>query len=129
MVAQQVAPGFDRTRVLSLAASLERYSKHPLAAAIVDAVLDDTELCDRVVRKQDEAIERLLARDFDGTLLRYVDQVLKSQRKPAPPIAWDFWDQFRQAEELYEIQQYRPAVFRGLPESPESTAGLVEEKR
>jgi len=37
LVAQQVAPGFDRQRVLSLAASLERYSKHPLAAAIVDA--------------------------------------------------------------------------------------------
>lgn len=37
LVAQQVAPAFDRARVLALAASLERYSKHPLAAAIVDA--------------------------------------------------------------------------------------------
>ena len=31
------APGFERTPVLQLAASLEQYSKHPLAAAIVNA--------------------------------------------------------------------------------------------
>jgi hypothetical protein len=71
----------------------------------------------------------LRAKDFDGTLLRYIDQVLKSPRKPMPPVAWDFWDQVRLAEELFELQQYRPAVFRGLPDSPESKTGLVEEKR
>src|SRR5262245_6942604 len=32
---QLVAPGFDKHDVLSLAASLERYSKHPLADAIL----------------------------------------------------------------------------------------------
>ncbi|MEX2113394.1 MAG: heavy metal translocating P-type ATPase [Pirellulales bacterium] len=37
LVAQHVAEGFDRARVLTLTASLERYSKHPLAQAIVDA--------------------------------------------------------------------------------------------
>ncbi len=79
--------------------------------------------------KQDEALGRLRAKDFDGTLLRFVEQVLKSPRKPAPPVAWDFWDQVRLAEELFELQQYRPAIFRGLPESPESKTGLVEEKR
>ena len=98
-------------------------------SALVDAVIDNADLGDRIVRKQDEALQRLLAKDFDGTLLRHIDQVLASPRKPAPTIAWDFWDQFRQAEELYELQQYRPAIFRGLPESPESKAGLVEERR
>ena len=34
-------------------------------------------LCDRVVREQDAALARLRAKDFDGTLLRFVDQVLK----------------------------------------------------
>jgi len=98
-------------------------------AAIVDAVVDDPELYDRIVRGQDAALERLRAKDFDGTLLRYIEEVLSAPRKPAPQIAWDFWDQFRQAEELYELQQYRPAIFRGLPDSPESKTGLVEEKR
>jgi hypothetical protein len=44
-------------------------------------------------------------------------------------VAWDFWDQLRLAEELFELQQYRPAIFRALPDSPESKVGLVEEKR
>jgi hypothetical protein len=104
-------------------------TQEPLeVAALVDAVLDDTDLADRIVQRQSDALERLWAKDFDGTLLRYVDQVLKSPRKAAQPIAWDFWDQFRQAEELYELREYRPAIFRGLPESSDSKAGLVEEK-
>ncbi len=98
-------------------------------AAIVDTVIDDQELADRIVIGQGAALDRLRSKDFDGTLLRYVDQVLKAPRRPAPPVAWDFWDQFRVAEELYELQQYRPAIFRGLPDAPDTTAGLVAEKR
>jgi L-malate glycosyltransferase len=105
-------------------------TQEPLeVAALMDTVLDDTQLYDRIVQKQDDALKRLKSKDFDGTLLRFVDQVLKSSRKPAPQVAWDFWDQFRLAEELFDLQQYRPAIFRGLPESSESKAGLVEEKR
>ncbi len=37
LVAQHVAGGFDRADVLRLVASLERYSKHPLASAIMKA--------------------------------------------------------------------------------------------
>jgi L-malate glycosyltransferase len=97
-------------------------------ATLIDTVVEDSQLCDRIVRSQNRALTRLWAKDFDGTLLRYVEQVLQSPRKPVPPIAWDFWDQFRQAEELSELREYRPAVFRGLPESLESKVGLVEEK-
>jgi L-malate glycosyltransferase len=88
-------------------------------AALVDAVLSDAALYDAIVRKQNEAVDRLLAKDFDGTLLRFVDRILKSPRKTLPQVAWDFWDQFKLAEELYELQQYRPAIYRGLPDSPE----------
>ncbi len=105
-------------------------TEEPLeVAALVDAVLDDHGLYDQIVATQDKALERLRAKDFDGTLLRFVQQALDAPRKPSPPVAWDFWDQFRLAEELFELQQYRPAIFRGLRESPESKAGLVEEKR
>lgn len=37
---QLVAPGFDSVEVLTLAASLERYSKHPLARAILAAATE-----------------------------------------------------------------------------------------
>jgi L-malate glycosyltransferase len=104
-------------------------TQEPLeVAAIVDTVVDDLAMFDRIVRRQGDALKRLWAKDFGGTLLRYVDQVLQNPRKPVPPIAWDFWDQFRQAEELSELREYRPAIFRGLPESPDSKVGLVEEK-
>ena len=36
-----LAPGFEREQVLSLTASLERYSKHPLARAILAAAADE----------------------------------------------------------------------------------------
>jgi L-malate glycosyltransferase len=105
-------------------------TEEPLeVAALVDTVVEDHALCDRIVGSQNEALKRLWAKDFDGTLLNYVDQVMNHPRKPAPPIAWDFWDQFRLAEELYDLREYRPAIFRGLPDSPESKAGLVEERR
>jgi hypothetical protein len=95
-------------------------TQEPLeVAALVDAVLNDDSLYQAIVRKQDEAVARLKAKDFDGTLLRFVDQVLSTPRKPAPQVAWDFWDQFKLAEDLYELQQYRPAIYRGLPDHPE----------
>jgi hypothetical protein len=63
------------------------------------------------------------ARDFDATVVAVVEQLLASPRKPAPPVAYDFWRQFRLAEELDEIRQTRPAAFRALP--PEPDAGVV----
>jgi glycosyltransferase involved in cell wall biosynthesis len=98
-------------------------------AALVDAVLSNNDLYDAIVTKQDEAVARLRAKDFDKTLLRFVDQVLKTPRKPLPPIAWDFWDQLKLSEELFELQQYRPAIFQALPAGPGSTAGIITEKK
>ena len=98
-------------------------------AALVDTVLSDDKLCDAIVAKQEDALARLRAKDFDKTLLGFVDRVLGSPRKPAPPVAWDFWDQLRLGEELYELQQYRPAIFQALPPAPGPTAGIVPEKK
>jgi len=47
---QIVAPGFDARRVLSLVASLERYSRHPLSRAIVAAA--DAEHVERLESSQ-----------------------------------------------------------------------------
>ena len=69
----------------------------------------------RVLRGQDAGVDRLRAGDFDGTLLRYVEQALSSPRLPAPALAFDFWRQFKLADQLEEIRQYRPAAFKALP--------------
>ena len=85
-------------------------------AALVDAVVSDAALRDAVIARQDAALARLLGKDFGGMLLRFVDQALHAPRRTAPPVAFDFWDQVRQAEVLEELRSYRPAAFQALPE-------------
>ena len=84
-------------------------------AAIIDAVLDDAGLYERVVASQDAALARLRGRDFGGTLLRFVEQALSVPRQGSAEVSFDFWDQFDTYERLKGLQQYRPAVFRALP--------------
>mgnify|MGYP003346586799 CR=1 FL=1 len=84
-------------------------------AAIVNALLADGETEAKVLAAQDAALERLRGQDFDGTLLRFVRQVLDSPRIPPAHVAYDFWRQFKLAEELEVIRQTRPAAFRALP--------------
>ena len=88
--------------------------KNPLhVAALVDAVVSDTDLRDRVLASQDAALGRLRARDFAATLLGYVDRALTAPRA-SHHVAFDFWEQYRAYERLKELQQYRPAVFQAL---------------
>ena len=84
-------------------------------AAVINEVVTDTVLQDRIICAQDAALARLAAKDFGGTLLRFIDQVKQSPRLPHPPIAFDFWDQVTLAEELEEIRMYRPAAYQALP--------------
>jgi L-malate glycosyltransferase len=100
------------------------HRKDPVeVAALVDAIVGDASLRERVLSSQDAALDRLLAKDFGGMLLRFVDDVLRSPRRPAPPVAFDFWDQVRQAEALEEIRAYRPAAFEALPDEPGPVTG------
>jgi glycosyltransferase involved in cell wall biosynthesis len=94
--------------------------KDPLyVSGLIDAIAGNDELRARVVEGQDAALDRLEARDFGGTLLQFVDQMLASPRRPHPPVAFDFWDQVKLLEELEDIWLYRPAAYRALPEAPE----------
>jgi len=93
-------------------------------AALMEALVSDGDLLDRVLDAQDAALDRLLAQDFDRLVVRFVEQVLAGPRKPPAPVAYDFWRQFTLADELEEIQQTRPAAFRALPFSPDD-AGTV----
>lgn len=85
-------------------------------ARLMEAVLDDQRLEEAVVASQDQALARLLAKDFAGTLLRYVDGLLQRPPRPAPDVAWDFWQQFDQFERFEELRQFRPALYKALPQ-------------
>ena len=93
-------------------------------AALVNGLLSDDRLEAQVLAAQDAALARLRVHDFDRTLLRFVRRILDAPRRPLPPVAYDFWRQFRQAEELETIRQTRPAAFRALPPAP-ADAGVV----
>jgi glycosyltransferase involved in cell wall biosynthesis len=85
-------------------------------ARLMAAVLDAPEVEDAVLQSQDAALERLLTRNFAGTLLGFVDALQQQPPRPAPDVAWDFWAQFDQFERLEELRQFRPAVFQALRE-------------
>src|SRR6187402_712802 len=91
-------------------------TKDPFEVArLMAAILDDADVEDAVIATQDAALERLLAKDFGGTLLRFVDQVQATPSRPAPEVPYDFWPMFDQAERLEELRQFRPAIYRALP--------------
>jgi L-malate glycosyltransferase len=89
----------------------------PEIARLMDAVLSDGSLEEAVIQSQDAALARLQGRDFSGTLLHFVDQLLGCPPRPAPEVAFDFWAQYEQYERLEELRQYRPSLYRALPES------------
>jgi glycosyltransferase involved in cell wall biosynthesis len=87
-------------------------------ATLMDAILSDCDLRDAIVDGQLAAVDRLLAHDFAGTLLGFVDRILSMPRASAPHVLFDFWHQFDAAQDLEELRLYRPSVFRALPERP-----------
>jgi glycosyltransferase involved in cell wall biosynthesis len=86
-------------------------------ATLIDAIISDSRLQDRIVEGQLAAVDRLRAKDFDGTLLGFVDRILTEPRAPRPAVAFDFWHQFDAAQELEELRLYRPAIYKALPGS------------
>lgn len=98
-------------------------TKNPFEIArVMEAVLDDRRIEDAVLASQDAALDRLLARDFGGTLLRFVGELARTPPRPAPAVPWDFWAQFDQFERLEELRQFRPALFKALPLEPAGRA-------
>ena len=94
-------------------------TKEPLEVArLMDAIIADRGLQDRIVQGQLAAVDRLRSKDFGGTLLRFVDDILSKPRAPQPKVAFDFWGQFDAAQELGEIRLFRPALYHALPPPP-----------
>ncbi len=90
--------------------------KHPAhVASLMDAVISDPDLQDAIVAGQQAAVARLRAKDFEGTLLGYVRQILEGPRTGGPRVTLDFWNQFDAFERLEAIRQIRPSAFKALP--------------
>jgi hypothetical protein len=87
-------------------------------AHLMDAILSNATLRDDIVEGQLAAVDRLRAKDFGGTLLGFVNDILSKPRAPVPKVAFDFWAQFDAAQELEEIRLVRPAAYHALPEAP-----------
>lgn len=87
-------------------------------ATLMDAILSDPALQDRIVDGQLAAVRRLQSRDFAGTLLGFVERILASPRAPLPSVAFDFWHQFDAAQQLEELRLERPSIYKALPEPP-----------
>lgn len=99
-------------------------TKDPFEVArLMAAILEDAAVEDAVIASQDAALDRLLAKDFGGTLLRFVEEVRALPPRPAPDVPYDFWAMFDQAERLEELRQFRPAIYRALPACAEAKVG------
>jgi len=90
--------------------------KDPMrVAALIDQVATNDDLASRIAEAQDAALARLMARDFGGLLLRFIDEIRQAPRRPHPPVAFDFWEQVDEAVQLQELRPYRPAAYLALP--------------
>ena len=87
-------------------------------AAIMHTVLSSPVLESEIVRDQDAALDRLLARDFAGVLLGMVDQVTRASRLPRAEVRSDFWQRFAEWERLEELRLHRPSAYQALPFAP-----------
>jgi len=79
------APGFERRELLKLAASLEQYSKHPLARAILDAARKDHLALDSVAEISERPGEGLRGRVGKRTLWITGRGKLDGQHISLPP--------------------------------------------
>ena len=62
--------------------------KDPIhVATLMDAIVSDTSLQDRIVDGQLAAVDRLRSKDFAGTLLHFVDEMLARPRAPQPSVS------------------------------------------
>jgi L-malate glycosyltransferase len=94
------------------------HDKDPLrVAALIDQVATNRDIAERVIESQDAALARLLKKDFSGTLLRFVTQMLEAPARPRPPVAFDFWEQVHESESLDELRPFRPGAYQALPKA------------
>jgi len=84
-------------------------------ASLIHTLIANPAWYDDVVRSQHEALDRLMARDFGGMLLRFVDDVLARPRLAHGLVTDDFWSQVETADALDMVRISRPSAYTALP--------------
>jgi L-malate glycosyltransferase len=87
-------------------------------AVLVNRVTSSAALRESIVQAQDAALARLMAKDFRGTLLGFVERVLASPRRPPHLVTDDFWEQVDATERHEDLLVDRPALGHALPKEP-----------
>jgi glycosyltransferase involved in cell wall biosynthesis len=87
-------------------------------AGLIEAIVSGDALRQSVIEAQDAALERLVNRDFCGTLVGFVEQVRRAPAQPPRRIEASFWHQVRFAERYEELREFRPSLYQALPKEP-----------
>jgi len=94
-------------------------TKDPVSvASLMETILANTLLQEKILESQDMALQRLLDKDFSATLLSFVRQVMASPHQQEYRVTSNFWDQLAMADKLEDLRIYRPGIFRALPAQP-----------
>lgn len=94
-------------------------TKDPVSvASLMETILTNTLLQEKILESQDMALQRLLDKDFSATLLSFVRQVMASPHQQEYRVTSNFWDQLAMADKLEDLRIYRPGIFRALPAQP-----------
>ena len=86
-------------------------------AALMHRLLSDEAWIRRVLAAQDEALDRLQAQNFAGTLMAFIDRVLASPRRSMPAVAVTL-EEFAALRDLREVRETRPLAYHRLPAPP-----------
>jgi glycosyltransferase involved in cell wall biosynthesis len=86
----------------------------PLVAALMDTVISNVPLQNAIVESQLDAIRRLRSKDFRGTLLAFVERILRAPRAGWAHVSPDFWEEFDAAQQLEELRLDRPSIYKAL---------------
>jgi glycosyltransferase involved in cell wall biosynthesis len=95
-------------------------------ASLIHHIVSDAGHEEAVLRAQDAALERLLAKDFPAMVRGFVREALDAPRAAVPSVSSDFWRQYRLVQELDAIHEARPAAFRALPIPPDEQGVLAD---
>ena len=90
-----------------------------LVARLIHEIATSRALQDGIIASQDAALDRLEAKDFAGTLLKFVDEVGAGPRREHPRVAFDFWES---GGTVRRARRNQSVSARGFPGAPKGLA-------